>query len=145
MNEALADALRRLKAAERTSAELRAALLPRHGEEATEAALAWLSERRLLSDARAAEATVRPRTAGRRAEGDDKLRQRLEARGATPEAIQEALAQAPEEGQRMEEALAAKFKKEDASQRGKAGRFLLSRGFDEDAVDGALDRFFEEG
>ena len=138
---ALADALARLKTAERTAAELRAALLPKHGEAATEAALAHLAGKRLLSEDRAAEATVRPRSQGRRAEGDARLRQRLETRGATEESIQKALADAPAEAQRMQDALAAKFRPEDG-QRAKAGRFLLSRGFDEDAVDGALDRFF---
>ncbi len=141
MKEALADAMRRLEKAERTAAELRAALLKAHDPESVEAALDWLSARRMLSDERAAEATVRPRAAGRRAEGDARLRQRLEARGATAEAIDQTLAEAPDEAQRMHDVLAAKFRPETA-QRAKAGRFLLSRGFDEDAVDGALDRYF---
>ena len=142
--EALAEGLRLLQKAERTATELRSALLPRYGQAETEAALAWLVARRLLSDDRAAEAVVRPRIAGRRAEGDGKLRERLERRGASAEAIEKALSEAPDEAQRMQEALVAKFRPEDG-QRAKAGRFLLSRGFDEEAVDGALDRFFHEG
>ena len=141
-SDALADALRRLKTAERTVAELRAALLPKHGEEATEAALADLAAKRLLSESRAAEATVRPRAQGRRAEGDARLRERLERRGTDPEAVEKALAEAPDETSRMQDALAAKFRPE-GNERAKAGRFLLSRGFDEEAVDGALDRFFD--
>lgn len=144
-SSALAAALARLKAAERTAAELRASLLRKYDAESVEAALAWLTERRLLSDDRAAEATVRPRASGRRAEGNARLRQRLEAKGTDAKAIEQALVDAPDEGRRMHDALAAKFKTPDAGQRGKAGRFLLSRGFDEEAVDGALDRFFGEG
>ena len=140
--ESLATALRLLKAAERTTAELRAALLPKHGEADTEATLAYLAARGLLSEDRAVEATVRPRSEGRRAEGDERLRERLERRGASQEAIDAALAQAPDEARRLQDALSAKFKSPDPSQRAKAGRFLLARGFDEEAVDGALDHFF---
>ena len=140
--DALADALARLKTAERTIAELRTALLPCHGERATEAALAYLAAKKLVSEDRAAEATIRPRAEGRRAEGDVRLRRRLERRGAAPDAIERALVGLPDEAQRMQDALAAKFKTPDPSQRGKAGRFLLSRGFDEDAVEGALTRLF---
>lgn len=140
---ALAEALRRLESAERTVAELRTSLLKNHPPEAVEQALAWLSARKLLSDDRAAETTVRPRSVGRRAEGDARLRQRLESRGASPEAIEAALSAVPDEDQRMQEALAAKFRP-DGGQRAKAGRFLLSRGFDEDSVESALNRFFEQ-
>ena len=104
MKEALADALARLKTAERTAAELRAALVPKHGEEATEAAIATLAARRLLSEDRAAEATVRPRASGRRAEGDQKLRERLQRRGATDDAVEKALAELPDEARRMRDA-----------------------------------------
>ena len=145
MKEALADALARLKTAERTTAELRTSLLPKHGEADTEAALSYLAGKGLLSDDRAAEATVRPRGEGRRAEGDEKLRERLERRGANEEAVQKALAELPNETQRMQDALSAKFKSPEPAQRAQAGRFLLSRGFDEEAVDGALDRFFGGG
>lgn len=141
--ESLATALRLLKTAERTVAELRAALLPKYAETDVDATLAWLAARNLLSDDRVAEATMRLRTAERRAEGDQKLRQRLEAKGADDNAIQRALTDAPDEATRMRHALAAKFRPE-AHERAKAGRFLLSRGFEEDAIDGALDRFFGE-
>lgn len=140
---ALADALLRLKTAERTAAELRKTLVEKHSPEDVEAALVWLTQRGLLSDDRAAEAVVRPRTAGRRAEGDARLRQRLEARGVDSEAVERALAEAPDEAGRVQDALRAKFRPE-VGQRAKAGRFLLSRGFDEDAIDGVLDRFFGE-
>ena len=42
----------------------------------------------------------------------------------------------------MQDALAAKFSPEDNS-RAKAARFLYGRGFSEDAIEGALDRFFQ--
>ena len=116
---------------------------PGHSPEATDAALEWLGTRRLLSDERAVEATVRPRASGRRAEGDERLRERLERRGATPDSIGKALAEIPDEAQRMHDALTSKFRPEEG-ERARAGRFLLSRGFDEDAIEGALDRFFEK-
>ena len=141
MQEALADALRRLKHTEKTSAELRAALLTRYSPEATEAALVWLRSRSLLSDDRAVEATVLSRTTGRRAESDQRLRQRLEAKGADEVAIQMGLAGIPDEAARMQDALNARFRPEE-NERAKAGRFLLSRGFDEEAVESALDLFF---
>ena len=144
MSQALVDAMKALEKAERTPAELRAALLKKHDPEEVEAALAWLSARKLLSEERAVEATVRPRSSGKRAEGDQKLRERLERRGAAPEAIDAALAEAPSESERMQNALSAKFRPEEG-QRAKAGRFLLSRGFDEDLIEGGLDRFFGEG
>ena len=140
-SDALTDALARLKTAERTVSELRTALLANHGEEATEAALVYLAARRLLSEERAVEATVRPRASGRRAEGDLRLRERLERRGAEPDAIEKALADVPDESARMHDSLAARFRPQN-DERAKAGRFLLSRGFDEDGVDAALDRFF---
>lgn len=139
---ALADALRRLKTAERTEAELRKSLSAKHEEDEVEAALVWLKDRRLLSETRAVEATVRPRSTGRRAEGDARLRERLITRGAEDTVIEQALAALPSETDRMQEALVAKFSPNDPSQRGKAGRHLLSRGFDEEGVAGALDRFF---
>lgn len=141
---ALSDALRRLGTADRTEAELRQALSGKHEDKQIDAAIAWLTERKMLSETRAAEATVRPRSSGRRSEGDQKLRERLERRGAAPEAVEAALAEAPSEADRMQDALRAKFRSEDG-QRAKAGRFLISRGFDEAAVEGALDRFFGDG
>ena len=133
-----------LEKAERTPAELRAALLKKHDSDDVEAAIEWLSARKLLSEERAVEATVRPRASGKRAEGDLKLRERLERRGAAPEAIEAALADVPSESERMQEALSAKFRPEEG-QRAKAGRFLMSRGFEEESVTEALDRFFGDG
>lgn len=142
MQEALADALARLKVAERTAAELRTTLLKKHSPESVDAALAWLTARKLLSDDRAAEATLRPRSTGRRAEGDARLRERLVAKGTVDAAIDTALSGLPSEAERMDHALAGKFRAEEPSQRARAGRFLLSRGFDEESVGSALDRFF---
>lgn len=139
---ALADALRRLKTSELTEAELRKALAGKHQEEDIDVSLAWLKAQKLLSETRAAEATVRPRATGRRAEGDGRLRTRLENRGADESAIEKALTDLPDEAIRMQEALAAKFSPEEPEQRGKAGRLLVSRGFDEEAIESALDHFF---
>ena len=92
----------------------------------------------------ASSAAARPRASGRRAEGDARLRQRLESRGASETSVANALADVPDEIQRMHDALSAKFKTPAPTDRARAGRFLLSRGFDEDAVDGAIHRFFGE-
>ena len=144
MRTVLAEALLLLEERERTVAELRSHLVRRHPADEVDAALAWLTERRLLSDARAAEAIVRARANGRRAESDARLRERLERRGASEEAISESLAEAPDEAARMREVLRARFRPE-AGERAKAGRLLLSRGFEEEAIEGVLDRFFGEG
>lgn len=67
---------------------------------------------------------------GRNAVGRDRIRTELEARGCPPELMESAFAELPPESERAQALLAAQ--KRDLSP--KSARFLLSRGFDEDAV-----------
>jgi SOS response regulatory protein OraA/RecX len=80
---------------------------------------------------------------GKRAAGADKLRAELNKRGAPEEIIEECLAELSPLVQRkaMLDALAAKFGPADDRVRG--ARFLLSRGFAEDEIEGPLDEFFQ--
>ena len=70
------------------------------------------------------------------------MRAELERRGAPENIIEECLAtlSPADQKQGMLDALSAKFKPTDDRARG--GRFLLSRGFDENDIEGALDEFF---
>lgn len=79
---------------------------------------------------------------GRRAAGIEKLRAELLRRGAPEEIIEECLSELSPAVQRqaMLDALSAKFKPADDRARG--ARFLLSRGFAEDEIEGQLDEFF---
>ena len=104
-----------------------------------DAALARL--RAFLDDRRVLEAYLHGH-GGRRALGRDRMREELACRLAPPELAEEALSGLPSESERAAELLRAERK---VRTRAQAGRFLLSRGFDEDAVDGALDGFFDEG
>jgi SOS response regulatory protein OraA/RecX len=80
------------------------------------------------------------RNSGKRAVGTEKLRAELERLGAPEETIEANLAGiATDEPERALEALRAKYK--EGSDRAKAGRFLFSRGFQEEAIETALDRF----
>jgi len=80
---------------------------------------------------------------GRRAAGVEKLRAELERRGAPENIIAECLADLSPANQKqgMLDALSAKFRPTD--DRAKGGRFLISRGFSEDEIEGALDEFFQ--
>jgi SOS response regulatory protein OraA/RecX len=139
-NAALQAALKKLRAADWFEAELRGFLASFPAEE-VESAISFLRERRMIDDSRTARNLVE-RSTGKKARGSDRLRQEMLDRGAPAEIVEEALAeQETDERERMHQALAAKFRPEDS--RAKAGRFLASKGFDEDAIEGALDRYFE--
>jgi SOS response regulatory protein OraA/RecX len=79
---------------------------------------------------------------GKRAAGIEKLSADLAKRGAPEEIIEECLASITSDDQRlaMLDALTGKFKPTDDRVRG--ARFLLSRGFSEDQIEGPLDEFF---
>lgn len=89
----------------------------------------------MIDDARVARDFVAARS-GKRALGDHRLRQELVKRGL-PE---ESLDGASSEAERIEDLLRSKFTPE--GNRAKAARFLYSRGFAEDAIESALERFF---
>jgi SOS response regulatory protein OraA/RecX len=138
---ALSLALKKLSASDRFEAEIRSAL-GEHDSETVDRVIATLKQRRILDDARTARAIV-DRRSGRRAIGPEKLRAEFLARGAPEEVVDECLSALSEDDrtERMRDALASKFTL--AGDRNKAARFLLSRGFGEDEIEGALDAFFQ--
>ncbi len=134
-------ALRKLRTADRFESEMRGFLADAgHDEGVADEVVAHLKGRKILDDERTIKSLIERRS-GRRSVGDEKLRAELLARGAPEEMVGEALA-ASEEGEteRMQEALKGKFGPGDS--RAKGARFLSSRGFSEEAIESALDRFF---
>lgn len=140
---ALETALKALHASDRFTAEIRHSLEAK-GYEAKdiEATLEHLIRRKLVDDRRTTLNLIE-RKSGRRAVGIEKLRAELLSRGAPEEIVDECLAGLPQDRQRqaMLEALSSKF--EPDGNRVKGARFLISRGFDEDEIEGALDEFFQ--
>lgn len=134
------EGLEYLRARARLAAEVRARLISKgFDEEDVEAVMHTLVARRLIDDRRTIEEVVE-RSAGKRARGRQALGADLEERGAPRELVAQALASAPDsEAERAEQALRAHFAI--PSERGKMGRFLMARGFEEEAVEVALDRY----
>ena len=138
--EALALALRKLKTRDRFESEIRLFLVE-FPTESVERVIRFLKERRIIDDTKTTFSLVE-RYSGRRSIGLEKLRAELVERGAPEETIDVALGNsAVGEGDKMLEALSAKFSPGDGA-RAKAARFLFSRGFPEEEIESALDRFF---
>lgn len=116
-----------------------------HSAEAdvVDAVLDHLTRKGLVDDARCAEALARAYS-GRRAAGPAKLAALLRERGAPEDFIESCLAIRSNDDslEPMLDALRSKFRPD--GDRLKAARFLLSRGFAEDNLESALDRFFGE-
>lgn len=139
---ALSHAMRLLVKRDLTTAEVRAKLeAKRFGEREIDEAIAWLHDKRLIDDARALKARVESLTAGKSAGGRLRVRARLEAAGASAEEVDASIDSISDEDEleRMAKLLTDKFKGEKDPAR--AGRFLLSRGFEQDLVETALDRW----
>ncbi len=138
-NTALALALRKLGQSDRFESEIRT-LLKAYDPGTVEEVVTHLKEKRLLNDNKTIQ-NLNERNTGRRAVGKEKLRAQLERRGAPEESIDAALASSEEgEPERMDEVLRSRFKPTDS--RAKAARFLFSRGFPEESIESALERFF---
>lgn len=138
---ALGVALRRLKTSDRFESEVRRALAD-FSPETTDKVVQHLREKRVLNDQRLAGALVE-RNVGRSAIGANKLRAKLETRGAPDSEVEAALASAAEkEPELATNLLVAKFPGRIEGDRARAGRFLFSRGFDEDVVESALAAHF---
>lgn len=135
-------AFRFLSGRDRFVAEIRQTLEKQgFGPEDIEAVIRHLIRRKLVDDRRSTQNLVAHRS-GKRAAGVEKLRAELERRGAPEEIIEECLgALSPDEQRKaMIAALSGKFRATD--DRARAARFLLSRGFAEDDLEGALVEFF---
>lgn len=137
-NEALEKALRKLKTGDRFETEIRAAL-GEYDVAVVDRVVATLKEKRILNDRRTAEEAVARASRGKPI-GRERLRQSLLARGAAEEVVSEALEGYADEAELARQALAGRFGADDSP--GKAGRYLISRGFDEDTVRSALESFF---
>lgn len=139
--DALALALRRLSASDRFESEVRSAL-GEYEASTVDEVIRHLRERRILNDRRLTDNLVR-QNEGRKAVGSDRLRAKLEARGAPDLEIEEAIVKAREsEPDRAVNLLLAKFPGRMEEDRARAGRFLFSRGFDVDVIEGALNQHF---
>ena len=138
--EALELALKKIGSKDRFESEVQA-FLSDFPNDTSERVIAFLKDRRIINDTRTIQ-TLLERYSGKRSIGIEKLRAELLERGAPEETVEAVLVQFAEgESQRMLDALSAKFKPSDS--RAKAGRFLFSRGFSEDEIESALDRFFD--
>lgn len=137
--DALGRALKRLQTSDRYESEVRA-VLRRHKADVVERVVAYLREHRLLDDERTTVHAVEINT-GRRAVGDALLADRLLARGADEVLVSRVLTEAESEANRIDAILQAKYKPTD--DRMKAARFLFGRGFSEESIESAIERYFE--
>jgi len=137
---ALKAALDHLKTRDRLSGELRSYLVAEGFEpDVVENVVQFLVERKLVNDEKTTQHLIE-RNSGKRSVGIERLRAELEKLGAPAETIEAKLAVLGEsESERALEALRAKYKH--GADRAKAGRFLYSRGFEEDSIEAALEVF----
>ena len=134
-------ALKKLRAKDRFESEIRG-FLEDFPAEIIESVIQILKERRIIEDTRTTINLVE-RNSGKRSIGQEKLCAELLERGAPEETIHTALrSSSANEGENILDVLSAKFLPE-RFERAKAARYLFSRGFKEDDIESALDRFFQ--
>ena len=135
--------MKRLAKRDRLSWELRRELLEKgFSEPEIEDVLSFLGKHRLLDDEKTVQNLVE-RHSGKRSIGKGRIRADLIRRGM-PEELAEAAcsgSSGEDEADAMRQALASK--KWPQGDRARAARFLISRGFEEESIESALDRFFE--
>lgn len=129
---ALEKALHRLKNSDQFESDIRSCLSDTSPEVVDEV-IAHLRAKGILNDARAAH-QVLTRYSGKKALGRLGLMERQVAPEFLPNDV--------EEQERLWELLTTKFRASDSPM--KAGRFLFSRGFRDEDIDAALDRYFGE-
>lgn len=141
---ALQDAVRWLKQADRTEAELRERLAQRgHEASAIETAIARLREVGYVNDDRLA-GRIAESAASERLEGREKIRWRLEGRGLDDGLVESHVTHLDEgsEVDRAKQAVQRRFRNEvDAA---RMARFLATRGFDEDVIRTVLASYFPD-
>lgn len=133
---AYALALKKLSRCERFERELRP-VLAEFDSDTVNLVLERLRGRGVINDFELAKRIIES-SHGRSVVGRGRLREVLLARGADSSEIHDLLGSLPEESVRAEELLKTRL----CVSRAKEGRFLLSRGLDEEAVDAALNRVF---
>ena len=136
-DEAYALALKKLKSCDRFERELRP-FLGDADPEIIDQVMARLRSQGILNERSMVDSVIGA-SYGRSSVGREKMSSWLLERGAPPEAVQAALAELPEEVSRAIDLLQTR----PAGPRGKLGRFLMSRGFDEETVESALNQFLE--
>jgi regulatory protein len=140
--KALKKALSALQQRDRFEAEIRILLQKAHFEEHSVEKVVWyLKERRYINDRRTIINEIERRSE-RRAIGREKLRTELLARGASETELDELLSSGSDERE-LDAALSLlKSKYKPTDDRRKGGRFLYGRGYSEDTIEQAIDRFF---
>lgn len=137
--KALELALRKIRSRDRFEAEVRG-FIAVYEPDTVDRVIRFLKDRRIIDDTKTIQNLVE-RQSGKRLVGIENLRAELLKRGAPEDTVRAILRESlDDESQRMLEALSAKFKPTDS--RAKAARFLYSRGFPEEEIEGVLDRFF---
>lgn len=136
---AYAAALKLLKTRERFAAEIRQALSVKGFEES---AVAWaldrLTSRGLVDDLGLAKRIVVSRQTLKKTVGPEMMRELLAKRGASEEVLAEALADfAPNAA-----SLLSRFDPTDQTSIPRAGRFLASRGFNQEEIELSLETYF---
>lgn len=137
----LKKALSLLEARDRLEAELRRELQKSgFSNDLLEPVVSYLIERRFVDDRRTITNEIE-RNAGKRSMGRNLIRERLLARGAPEELLDELLGDEPDgELERALSLLKGKYRTTDDKRKG--GRLLYGKGFDESVIEQALDRFF---
>lgn len=142
LQEALLDALKMLRARDRTEAEIRASLARRSYEEpVVDAVIEDLTRRKLLSDARVVEQAVE-KAAERRPVGKARLVAELDRRGVDPE-LAEQRVEALDERAGARLALERKFAPSEPWVKG--ARYLAGLGYDDELVREVVQAYFEVG
>jgi SOS response regulatory protein OraA/RecX len=131
--------LRFLRFRPRFEAEIRTHLASKGMEADAGTTIEHLRQRRIVDDGKLIQNLIE-RNAGKRAVGRDKLRANLIGRGAPEELVDSALAEIGGAESTIDDVLKSKPRPGDT--RPKMGRFLQSRGFGEDEIESALNRFF---
>lgn len=135
-------ALRRLGSSDQFSDALRGYLISRgHDPEVTNLVIHCLEERRILDDQKTI-TTLASRYSGKRVAGKEKIADWLRSKGAPEDLVQQWMASKPDSEQSESALEALRSKRGNNRNRATAGRFLVSRGFDAEAIESALEQFF---
>ena len=145
--DGLKQALAKLRTGDRFAKEIEDLLLRKGiSVETTHDVVSYLIERRFVDDRRTIDNAV-ARRSGKRAIGKELLRAELMKRGAPESLLEEALAAVPaeEEPSGALALLRARYGSggaRDRTARARAARYLASKGYELEVVDGALEAFF---
>lgn len=138
---ALKKALGLLRTRDRFEAEVRGELQKSGFDaETADRVVSYLLERRYIDDRRTIINEIERRS-GKRSVGGNVIRERLLARGA-PEDLLDELLGGRDEGELDRALEVLKGKCRTPRERAKGGRLLHARGFDESVIEQALERFF---